>query len=281
MPGSVWLTTTFPWWTLSLNTNNSIVETESADWRLTRDDYEETRLGVNVEYEYVKYYPDGLYPDQVTSSADIIYIPVGTRLEVLPYVASQHPFGPQGGYLRYRLLPFPTDMDRGPFLSNDHPSFLPRYTVANSDWFQLDVTNSNLGVAVEATQDSVTEGEKARFTLERYGGPARIIQNYATRVRINVSQTENYLPANELGVRTVTIPVGQRLATLTIPTNGDDHVNQLYGEVTVTILDGAPTEQTEDTYDFDERYSGFAQRFTFKSTVEIRDDDIPRRDGIG
>ena len=91
-------------------------------------------------------------------------------------------------------------------------------------------------------------------------------------MRINVSQTGNYLPADELGVRTVTIPVGQRLATLTIPTNGDNHVRS-DGEVTVTILNGAPTEQTEDTYDFDERYSDFVERYTFKSTVVILDDD--------
>ena len=201
-----------PMVTLSVNTN-SIVETESVDWLLTRDDYEETRLGVNVEDEYVKYYPDGLHPDQVTSSADILYIPVGTRSEVFPLVAGQHIFGPQGGYLKRRLLPFPTNRDREPLFWDDHPSFLPRYTVANSDWIQVDVTNNNLGVEVEAIQYSVTEGENARFTLKRDGGPAHIIPSYATRVRINVSQTENYLPANELGVRTVTIPVGQRSAT--------------------------------------------------------------------
>ena len=260
-----------PMVTLSLNTN-SIVETESADWLLTRNDYEETRLGVSVEYELVKYYPDGLHPDQVTSFAgSLLYIPAGTLSEVF-LVGGQNLVGPQGGYLRYRLLPFPTDKDREPLLWDDHPSFLPRYTVANSDWIQFDIANNNPGVEVEATQDSVTEGENARFTLERYGGAASIIQNYATRVRINVSQTGNYLPADELGVRTVTIPVGQRLATLTIPTNGANHVRS-DGEVTVTILNGAPTEQTEDTYDFDERYSDFVQRYTFKSTVVILNDD--------
>ncbi len=70
----------------------------------------------------------------------------------------------------------------------------------------------------------------------------------------------------------MTIPVGERLATLTIPTNGDNHVRS-DGEVTVTILNGAPTEQTEDTYDFDERYSDFVERYTFKSTVVILNDD--------
>ncbi len=191
-----------PMVTLSLNTN-SIVETESVDWLLTRDDYAETRLGVGVEYELVKYYPDALYPDQVTSSADsLLYIPVGTLSEAFPF-GGQNLVGPQGGYLRYRLLPFPTDKDREPLLWDDHPSFLPRYTIANSDWIQLDITNNNPGVEVDSTQDSVTEGENARFTLERYGGAANIIQNYATRVRINVSQTGNYLPADEL-------PAGRR-----------------------------------------------------------------------
>ena len=131
--------------TLSLNTN-SIVETESADWLLTRNDYEETRLGVSVEYELVKYYPDDLYPDQVTSSADsLFYIPVGTLSEAFPF-GGRNLVGPQGGYLRYRLLPFPTDHDTEPLIGgNNLRSFRPRYTVANSDWIQLDITNNNPG----------------------------------------------------------------------------------------------------------------------------------------
>ena len=263
-----------PMVTLSANAT-SIVETDTMEWQLTRDDYEETRLRVRTEYESVKYYPDNLWPDSVstgrTSFFYLSHISSGLLSQTFEY-GGRNLVGPQGGYIRHRLLPFPTDRDSDPLVTNSHPSFAPRYTVADSDWVRLDITNDGPGVEVTASQESVTEGGSALFTLKRSGGAADIIQNYATRVRIDVSQTGNYLPPHELGVRTVTIPAGQESVTLTIITNGDNNV-QSNGKVTVTILDGAPTDQTEDTYDVDRRYSDLVNRYIFMSTVDILNDD--------
>ena len=264
-----------PMVTLSANAT-SIVETDTMEWQLTRNDYEETSLGVWAEYEYVRYFPDDLWPDHVSTGPNRRYLFLGHISSGLLSQAFEYGgrnlVGPQGGYIRYRLLPFPTDRDTEPLIGNNHPSFAPRYTVANSDWVRLDIINDGPGVEVKASQDSVTEGGNALFTLKRYGGAADIIQNYATRVRIDVSQTGNYLPTAELGVRTVTIPAGQESVTLTIVTNGNNNA-QPNGKVTVTILGGAPTNQTEDTYDVDRRYSNLAERYIFKSTVDILNDD--------
>ena len=264
-----------PMVTLSANAT-SIVETDTMEWQLTRDDYEETRLRVRTEYEFVRYYPDNLWPDSVskgsTSSLFLLaHISSGLLSQTFEY-GGRNLVGPQGGYIRFRLMPFPTDGDSDPLVRHNHPSFAPRYTVADSDWVRLDITNDGPGVEVKASQDSVTEGGNALFTLKRYGGAADIIQNYATRVRIDVSQTGNYLPAHELGVRTVTIPAGQESAILTIITNRNNNVHP-NGSVTVTILNGAPTDQTEDTYDVDKRYSDLVNRYIFKSTVDILNDD--------
>ena len=264
-----------PMVTLSANAT-SIVETDTMEWQLTRNDYEETNLGIWAEYEFVRYFPDDLWPDHVSTGPNRRFLFLGRISSGLLSQAFEYGgrnlVGPQGGYIRYRLLPFPTDGDSEPLVWNSHPSFAPRYTVANSDWVRLDIINDGPGVEVKASQDSVTEGGNALFTLKRFGGAADIIQNYATRVRIDVSQTGNYLPTDELGVRTVTIPAGQESATLTIVTNGNNNV-QPNGKVTVTILSGAPTNQTEDTYDVDRRYSNLAERYIFKSTVDILNDD--------
>ena len=262
--------------TLSV-TKNSVVEGEDNAWHVTRDCCADNNLPLANASKWVQFYPNDYWPDNVQEA---------TRTEPTAFHFAGHispgdlttvfnaaglTVGPLGGYEQRRILEFPADSFEGIPFELD-PTFNPRYTVTSTEWFRVDVQNNTPGVEIESAQDSVTEGDTMNFVFTRYGGPPDFINQFGHRLRIDVAQTGNYLAASELGERTVTFSPQQTSVQLAIPTNGDGF-DLADGTVTLTILEGADTDLTEDTYDFNTHFSDLQNRYIYKTTVDILDDD--------
>ena len=264
----------------------SITEGEPIEWSIARSGYISEWLRPSTERDYVRYYPDSLFPDRILRTIAAVgtphfvgFIRPGEMTTVhrsaggQDYVGpDQDVVGPQGGYIRRRLVPFPADTFTGIPMADD-VTFKPRYTPANSDFIRVDIANRGPGIDIESQQDSVTEGGNLNFTISRYGGSVAAGSTHY-QVRLNVEQTGDYLTASELGIRTVTIPTGQTTASIQLA-SVDDRLAEEDGTVTVTILPGAATGHREDTYSFETRYSDLAMRYTHKSSVAVLDDDQP------
>ena len=264
----------------------SIVEGEPIEWSMTRSGYTSDTLRLSTEREYVRYYPDHLTPDlvikataAVTSPHFVGFVRAGETTTVhrsaggVDYVGpDQDVVGPQGGYIKRRILPFPADRFTG-IPSTGDVTFRPRYTVASSDFLRVDIANSAPGVEIESQQDSATEGGNVNFTITKYGGSTSSA-GFDTRVRLDVHQTGDYLAAGETGVRTVTIATGQTTASIALATI-NDRLHEEDGAVTVTILSNPSTGEAEDTYEFSTRYSDLAKRYPHQSSVAVVNDDHP------
>ena len=264
----------------------SITEGEPIEWSIARSGYISEWLRPSTERDYVRYYPDSLFPDLIIRVIAAVgtphfvgFIRPGEMTTVhrsaggQDYIGpDQDVVGPQGGYIRRRLVPFPADTFTG-IPRADDVTFKPRYTPANSDFIRVDIANRGPGIDIESQQDSVTEGGNLNFTISRYGG-SLAAEGTHYQVRLNVEQTGDYLAASELGIRTVTIPTGQTTASVQLA-SVDDRLAEEDGTVTVTILPGAATGHREDTYSFETRYSDLAMRYTHKSSVAVLDDDQP------
>ena len=270
--------------TLSLSTD-SIVEGEEYSWFLERDCCTDFDLHVATFLEQVKFYPDDVWEDLVVSE------PLNSRLDgpsLGGFIASGRTrqewrrgpsitselVGPQGGYERRRLREFPAD-DFSGIPEYDDKTFKPRYTVSSTDWVRIDWVNSAPGVLIDSagTTLSVDEGDEIVLTIRRYGGAPNVIPHFASNVRVLIGQTGNYLADDQLGVRTVTISPGSTSATLRIPTR-NDNVALADGTVLVTILEGSPTDRTEDAYDLETWFSQFLDIPLHVAAVTVANDDI-------
>ena len=270
--------------TLSISTN-SIVEGEEYSWFLERDCCTDFDLHVATYLEQVKFYPDDVWEDLVVSEPHNSrldgpslggFIASGrTRLEWRrgPSITSEL-VGPQGGYQRRRLREFPADDFNGIPEKGDL-TFYPRYTVSSADWVRIDWVNSAPGVLIDSagTTLSVDEGDEIVLTIRRYGGAPNVIPHFASNVRVLIGQTGNYLADDQLGVRTVTISPDSTSASLRIPTR-NDNVALADGTVTITLLEGSPTDRTEDTYELDSRFSTLLNRLPHTAKVTVANDDI-------
>ena len=265
-------------------TKTSIVEGEPFEWHLTRSDYISEILFLATEREYVRYYPEHLFPDRVIhvikATPELHFVGVIKAGEMTTVIEAagggdyigpdQDVVGPQGGYIKRRILPFPADSFTGIPMATD-VTFKKRYTPANSDFIRVDIANRGPGIDIESQQDSVTEGGNLNFTISRYGGSSSA-NNTAFRVKINVEQTGDYLAASELGERTVAMPASQSTVSLQLASL-DDRLDEEDGTVTVTILPGAASDAAEDTYSFETLYSDLAKRYSYKSSVAVLNDD--------
>ncbi len=94
-------------------------------------------------------------------------------------------------------------------------------------------TTPSIAVAVAT---SPTEGNPAEFALSATSSGS---WSSSLTVTVNVAQTGNYVAANHLGNRDITIPAGQFYAstTFSIPTIGDN-TDQAEGSITVTVQSG-------------------------------------------
>ena len=146
---------------------------------------------------------------------------------------------PLGGYSRFRILPLP---------EGDEYRFQPRYEIGTEGWVQVDIVSNVHGVRIERRQASVAEGGRAGFTVTRYGGHD-VNFGRDLRVRVEVSQTGDFLAGGEAGVRVVTIPARTWSRDFEVETL-DDADYEADGMLRVELLEGANTGETEDSYEF-------------------------------
>ena len=189
-----------------------------------------------------------------------------------PGFVGQYLSGPLGGYLRLAIITYPYDarLDEDPQeiprYWND--TFDRRYSVSDTDYDKtLRIDNYAPGVSIETSQSSIVEGDEVEFTIKRFGGPPNLFSLIPHNIRIEVEQIGDYLPASELGTRIIRMELGQTEYKLKIPTNNDSFYDP-DGSVTVTLLEGAPTNLGEDTYDLPGEYNPFRQ-----ASVNITDND--------
>ena len=282
-----------------------IIEGDLEDiWEVRRSCCSETGLRPSWGTESRKfqnndYYPDKYYPYKAyfinggrpndaedaefdtESGPSYLFLYSGQAMRSFPYTGRSgraNDVGPLGGYFRYVLVPYSDVSDSREINSQEipvysHTTFNRRYTISDADYDKtLWIDNNAPGVSIETSQTSIPEGDEVEFTVKRFGGAQGLFSLIGQNIRINVEQTGDYLPAAELGTRVVRMEIGQTEYNLRIPTN-DDPFDYPDGSVTVTILEGAPTDLSEDTYEFDTRYSETAGRYLHKASVDISDND--------
>ena len=188
-----------------------------------------------------------------------------------PGFVGQYPTGPLGGYFRLAIVTYPYDA----YLSEDpqeiprygNDTFDRRYSVSETDYDKtLRIDNYAPGVSIETSQTSIVEGDEVEFTIKRFGGPPNLFSLIPHNIRMEVEQTGDYLPASELGTRVIRMELGQTEYKLKILTNNDSF-NYPDGSITVTLLEGAPTNLGEDTYDLG------SYTPTRQASVDITDND--------
>ena len=161
----------------------------------------------------------------------------------------------------------------------------PQYLVGTPKSSTIEVLSSDMGVRVEAAQESVSEGGGATFTMHRYGG-TRTNRISPLTVRVEVTQNGEFIegvppqtvtfggtPSEDTNINT---PDGELSKTVIIPTT-DDMLDEADGAITLTILPpdpdliGDPQQSYEifgtETYLADSGYTNVA-------TVTITDNDV-------
>ena len=125
------------------------------------------------------------------------------------------------------------------------------YRSLTPDPVVVTVIDDDSGVLVTADQASVNEGEDITFTLTRTGNT-----DSAITVDLSVSQRGSFLPADQLGTRSVNIGAGVDAATVTVETENDT-VLENAGSVTLVVnirtgyLLGTPRSATVNVQDDD------------------------------
>ena len=272
-----------PTLTLGVSSDN-VTEGDSVDWTLSRDKYFESQIIARPAWEAVHYFvppsPDrigGSTANGVTQTEAYGFVPAGkpsiTWTEEafgLSCVVCTDIVGPLGGYMRRRILPFPEDTYEGRPKTNDQ-TFLPRYTVSNTDWVTVTIYNSAPGVRITRNHEEVDEGDGASFTLTRFGG-RQIARESAMRINIDVSETGDFLDSSG-GSRVVTFPLLSETVSFTLDTD-DDSTYELDGVVTAALQAGANTGLTEDTYEF-RTIQDTDGSYDHTASISVLDNDSP------
>ena len=182
--------------------------------------------------------------------------------------------GPLGTTAYVEILPF--------HCGDDVPGdcgYAPQYLVGTPKSSTIEVLNRDVSVRVEASQESVPEGEAVTFTLHRYGG-TRTARVVPLTVRVQVTQDGEFIEGST--PQTVTFagtpesesnrdtPEGELTATVTVPT-ANDALDEADGAITLTILPpSGDFGANETSYEITD-YSGVL--WTYQATVRVLDDD--------
>ena len=121
------------------------------------------------------------------------------------------------------------------------------------DRVAVTVLDDDSGVSVAAERESVNEGEAIVFTLTRTGNT-----DSAITVDLSVSQWGSFLPADQLGDRSVDIGAGVTTKTVTVQTDNDT-VRENPGSATLVVSGG----------------TGYLVGSPRSATVRVQDDDGP------
>ena len=181
--------------------------------------------------------------------------------------------GPLGTTAYAELLPF--------YCGDDVPGdcgYDPQYLVGMPKSSTIEVLNRDVSVRVEASQESVAEGETVTFTLHRYGG-TRETRTRALTVRVQVTQDGEFIdgvPPQTVVFAASPDPLnvdareGEPSKTVTISTANDAR-DEADGAITLTILPpGGDFGEDETSYEITD-YPGVT--WTYEATVRVLDDD--------
>ena len=125
------------------------------------------------------------------------------------------------------------------------------YRSLTPDPVAVTVLDDDSGVSVTADQASVNEGEDITFTLTRTGNT-----DSAITVDLSMSQRGSFLPANQLGARSVNIGANVDAETVTVETENDTVIENA-GSVTLVVNSG----------------TGYLLGTPRSATVSVQDDD--------
>ena len=258
---------------------NEVVEGDTATWTLTRSDYASNELIVRPSYEWVHTYVgfnngSSFDAQNVNVTRHIGFIEAGNLSQSfddcsfgITQCGDGDIVGPLNGYMKRRILSFPDTPYSGIPAETD-PTFLPRYT-STEDWVEVTVYNSAPGLRITTSDNQVDEGDSITYTITRFGGRP-VARSVAMRVNVDVSQSGNYLSSNT-GSQVVTFAEDALTVDFTVNTD-DDSIYENAGSVTVTLLAGANTGLTVDTYEFrtDVNTDG---SYDHTVTTTVNDDD--------
>ena len=161
-----------------------------------------------------------------------------------------------------------------PDIPDDRCGVRPQYLVGEESTHYTKMYNNFMGVAIEADQSSVVEGQPATFTLNRYGGKPGARGNPLT-ARVEVTQDGEYIkgvPPQEVtfrGVPETTKEDAEQTITLSIPTD-DDMVDEAHGAITFRILPAVDLSTVTHSYDIELDPEGFTGDAV---TVLVTDND--------
>ncbi len=201
------------------------------------------------------------------------------------YGAGTRYTGPQQGEIRVDVLPQKLKPPHGRQCYLDSADggtedvrFCPQYTLGGVTSARLTVTNRNPTITVEALEDSVNEGETARFKLTRLWNDENL-QGYTTTFDFKTVAEGGYVSAALPG-GSRTFQLGEAEIIIEVPTENDLLPND-DGSVTLELLPGLPETQAQNiggTYAIYDQIPGTtpAGKNSRVATVQIvNDDDFP------
>ena len=240
---------------------------EYATYTIHRTGDTSTHLRVDLWVPWTKHHTWGIYASPSYNNPDSRPIERGqSSREWYILVADIPPLGADGWvYLQPRFCPDITDERCG---------VRPQYLLGEESTHHTKIFNNFMGVAIEADQSSVAEGQPATFTMNRFGGQPTGRWNPLT-VRVEVTQDGEYIkgvPPQEVtfrGFPETTVEEAEQTITLSIPTD-DDTVDEAHGAITVRILPPVDLSTTTHSYILEIDAEGFAGEAV---TVQVTDND--------
>ena len=152
---------------------------------------------------------------------DIVQQGACGRVMALVHRATQRYVGPANGTISIRLLmaDSPDALDHIEAFRGCRTEFCPRYELGTNKRVEIDVINRNPTIVVAAAEDTIDEGETARFILTRIWNNENLGDGYTTRVQLRVTDDAGY--AVDMTPTEVTFKAGVTTLTVEIPTEND------------------------------------------------------------
>ena len=248
-----------------------------------------------------KYQSDMNHPDSLLSQYDFTFRsrhPCADDPGADRYLASYRPAGiysrrftgPDNGTISFDLLPQSLEVPDGIvtrcFL-DDLPGtpedlrFCPKFTLGDVTSARIVVRNRNPTITVEALEESVNEGDPARFKLTRIWAPdlldpEDLLSNLTTAFDFTTRDVGGYITELPSGQREFAHAVTEMIVE--IPTLDDD-LPGADGSVTFELLPGSPETQlgnvggSYEVYDFLEGITP-AGKNSRVATVNILNEDV-------
>ena len=296
---------TLRWITPAMTLQNNVwvgtmLEGEAIDWSVDCSGNTIPPLAARSGRVPFKYKSTMNHPDSLLSSYDFTFEarhPCADDPGADRYLASYRPAGhysrrftgPDNGTISFDLLPQSLEVPDGIvticFLDDlggtpEDLRFCPKFTLGDVTSARIVVRNRNPTITVEALEESVDEGEPARFKLTRIWAPDLLnptpLADLSTTIDYTVRADGHYVTPVPISQSTFGNTVTEIIVE--IPTLDDD-VPGADGSVTYEILPGSPETQagnvggSYEIYDFLDGITP-AGKNSRVATVNILNDDV-------